>query len=78
MHDLAPPPRIGAAAPIGDCSNLLHGSPCIELPIGEESELIMNFGHDNGLADWDLTELILGWRAAIRDAGLASPEFGAR
>jgi hypothetical protein len=51
------------------CGNALSGSPCSGYKVVEDVELIMNFGGDNGTADWNLTDLILGNRAALSEIG---------
>lgn len=47
------------------CGPGLHGSPCWGFPLPRGGELVMKFGGDNGGADWDLTELILGCRSTL-------------
>lgn len=52
------------------CSSSLKGSPCWGYQLPRDCELVMNFGADNGTADWNLTEVLLGSRAALISAGL--------
>jgi hypothetical protein len=73
-HMNVAPPRPLMLMPAERCGKKLNGSPCMGLPIGRAAELIMNFGADNGTADWDLNELVLGTRSALSDAGfIANP-----
>jgi hypothetical protein len=66
--EVAPPPPLMLFQTEG-CGKNLNGLPCMGFPIGSVAELIMNFGGDNGTAPWQLTELILGTRSALSDAG---------
>lgn len=54
------------------CGPSLHGSPCWGFLLPRGAELVMNFGGDNGGADWDLTELILGRRSILAAAKIIS------
>jgi len=53
------------------CGPSLKGSPCWGYLLPTNDELLMNFGHDNGTADWDLTEVVLGSRTALLKSGMA-------
>lgn len=64
------PPPIWVNYVGGDsCSPSLVGSPCETFLLPGNAELVMNFGGDNGMADWDLTEVIVGNRAALLESG---------
>jgi hypothetical protein len=54
------------------CGPSLKGSPCWVYLLPRDDELIMNFGHDNGMADWDLSEVVLGSRVALLKSGLVT------
>ena len=76
-HMNEPPPPWVAYGGGDTCGPSLKGSPCWTYLVPSDDELVMNFGHDNGMADWDLSEVALGSRAALRSAGLvASPSRG--
>jgi hypothetical protein len=51
------------------CGAGLIGSPCIAYTLPGGVELIANFGKDNGLSDWALSELILGNRNLLLASG---------
>jgi hypothetical protein len=64
-----PPPWVPYGG--GDaCGPSLKGSPCWGYILPRGDELVMNFGHDNGMADWDLTEVLVGSRAVLKRSGL--------
>ena len=59
-----------ADATPGDwCGAGLIGSPCWAYVMPGGVELVTNFGKDNGLADWALTELILARRDVLLSSG---------
>lgn len=63
------PPPVWVPYGVGDpCGPRLKGSPCWGYLLPGGNELVMNFGGDNGTADWDLTEVFLGRRAALMGA----------
>jgi hypothetical protein len=51
------------------CGAGLIGAPCIAYSLPGGVELIANFGKDNGLADWALSELVLGKRDLLLASG---------
>jgi len=68
-HINEPPPDW--ALGVGDaCGPGLKGSPCWSYLLPRNDELVMNFGHDNGMADWDLSEVVLGSRQALLTSGV--------
>lgn len=69
-HINEPPPLWVPLWAAGDgCGAGLRGSPCSSYLLPKDGELVMNFGGDNGMADWDLTEVIVGYRAALLESG---------
>lgn len=55
------------------CSMKLKGSPCWIYTLPDATVLVTNFGRDNGMADWFLTEVILGYRDALVARGNIIP-----
>jgi hypothetical protein len=65
-HINEPPPLWVPIMDNGDaCGPSLKGSPCWGYLLPKNNELVMNFGGDNGGADWDLTEVFVGSREAL-------------
>lgn len=59
-----------AEARYGDlCGSGLLGKPCEAIRLDRDAELVMNFGMDNGTADWGLSEVILADRSLLIAAG---------
>ncbi|HEY1680799.1 MAG TPA: hypothetical protein VGF98_04085 [Candidatus Tumulicola sp.] len=59
--NVLPPPPLTGRADLNNCGVVLHGSSCAGFAVSPNVELVMNFGGDNGTADWNLTDLVLGY-----------------
>jgi hypothetical protein len=55
------------------CNVRFEGRPCWVYTFANDVDLLLNFGADNGTADWDLTDAVLGRRNAMRDAHFLKP-----
>jgi hypothetical protein len=51
------------------CGAEYVGSPCIAYTLPGGADLVANFGEDNGMADWYLSELVLGNRDLLVASG---------
>jgi|SRR5579872_7481795 len=51
------------------CGPVFVGAPCVAYTLPGGVELVANFGEDNGMADWYLSELVLGSRDLMIASG---------
>jgi hypothetical protein len=56
------------------CGAMYVGSPCIAYTLPGGAELVANFGEDNGMSDWYLSELVLGSRDQLAASGRVKVE----
>jgi hypothetical protein len=67
--NVLPPPPLTGRADLNNCGVVLHGSSCAGFAVSPNVELVMNFGGDNGTADWNLTDLVLGYVPPLLEVG---------